>query len=125
MELDFEAFIIVGFDKSNNIKKCFTVDYELKKEDLEEFAKEEGYKDFEDLVNQLWDKDEYWADDKARYLNDYKEGKTYLMELEIGVMFNLENELKKFLVNKYQSQFEWQLLDKLTIEDNDFDFSKN
>lgn len=122
MELDFEAFIIVGSDGSNNIKKCFTVDYELKKEDLEEFAKEEGYKDFEDLVNQLWDKDEYWADDKVRYLNDYKEGKTYLMELEIGVMFNLDNELKKFLINKYQSKFERQLLDKLTIEDNEFDF---
>ena len=122
MELTFEAFIIVGSDGSNNIKKCFTVDYELKKEDLEEFAKEEGYKDFEDLVNQLWDKDEYWAEEKAKYLNDFKEGKTYLLESEIKVMLNLEDELKKFLVNKYQSQFEWQLLDKLTIEDNEFEF---
>lgn len=122
MELTFEAFIIVGSDSRNNTKKYFTIDYEFTKKDLGEFAKEEGYKDFEDLVNQLWDKDEYWADEKAKYLNDFKEGKTYLLESEIKVMLNLEDELKKFLVNKYQSQFEWQLLDKLTIEDNEFEF---
>ena len=124
MELTFEAFIIIGSDSGNNAKKYCTINYEFTKKDLEEFAKEEGYKDFEDLVNQLWDKDEYWADEKAKYLNDFKEGKTYLLESEIKVMFDLEDELKKFLVNKYQRQFEIQLLDNLIIKD-DFNFSED
>jgi len=125
MDLTFEAFIIVGSDSCNNIKKYFTVDYEFTKKDLEEFAQSEGYKDFETLVNELWDKDEEWQDEKAKYLNDFKEGKTYLLEVEIGVMLNLKDELEKFLVNKYQNKFESQLLDKLTIEDDEFDFSEN
>ena len=124
MELTFEAFIIVGSDSGNNIKKCFTVDHELTKKDLEEFAKEEGYKDFEDLVNQLWDKDEYWADEKVQFLKDYEEGKSYLLEVYFGAMLNIENEFKKFLVNKYQRQFEVQLLDNLIIKD-DFNFSED
>ena len=125
MELTFEAFIIVGSDSCNNIKKYFTVDYEFTKKDLEEFAQSEGYKDFEDLVNQLWDKDEYWAEEKERYLKDFNEGKTFLLDTEIRVMFGLGNELEKFLINKYQNKFESQLLERITIEDDEFDFSKN
>ena len=123
MKLTFDVMVFVGSDIRNNDKKFFEVEYEMKKEDLEEFAKSQGFIDFEDLVNRCWQCDNTSdLEEKAWYLKNFEEGKTYLLESEISVIFGLENELKDFLVKKYQKQFEKELVERLTIKDNEFAF---
>ena len=120
MELTFDVMVFVGSDIRNNDKKFFEVEYEAKKEDLEEFAKSQGFNSFTHLVDECWGDDD--IDAKKQYLRDFEEGKTFLLEAEISVIFGLERELKDFLVKKYQKQFEKQLVERLTIKDNEFEF---
>lgn len=122
MELHFETYITVG-DENNYDKKLFTVDYDPSREDLDEFAKECGYKDIEDLVNQKWQiDDKYDEESKQICLDDIKQGKFFLVPTDLEYILDLGEELERFLVKKYQTKFEEQLLHKLVLDDSEFEF---
>ena len=120
MDLQFFVTIVVG---DNYDKRVFTIDYDATLKDLNDFANENGYSDIEIMLKKEWN-----DDDSIDILNDYidalHKGKYYMVEgalLDIGYIKDIE----KFLSQKYQSQFEGQLVYKLTINDDDFKFEEN
>ena len=70
------------------------------KEDLNEFAKEQGYKDYQDYFKAYIDDEE-----ELKAAIDYVEkGRAYLMESEIEIDFKDGKAFHNFLLRKYQNE---------------------
>lgn len=118
MDITFETTLIVGND-NNYDKRAFTVEYDPTINDFNEFALDMGEKNIKALIKNAWydDPDEILDD----YLNAVDKGNLYLVECALRDI-DYEKEFARFLVNKYQTQFENMLIEKLCITDTDFKF---
>ena len=119
MELTFDAWITVGKEDYDYIQKRVIVDYNLTKEDLEEFVKEQGFSNSTDYFMEYID--EGSEKENKKYFNEfikpYLEEKCYMLESEIDVTCKDEKSLENFLIEKYEDKFNDLLLKKI---DEDF-----
>ena len=116
MDISFDIRIAVGSRKkpTDTDTFSFTFEYDLEEEDLEEFAKEQGYESGLKLVEELVN-EQYEGDQEELELarKRYEEGDLYLLELQFDK--HTEEEFKKFMVNKYQEDVEGFVLYNLTL----------
>lgn len=112
MTILFEIPIIVGRDIRNRDTKLFEFDYDIIKEDLDEFAKEEGYANGLELVKDeardLFKEDE----EELAEAEDNYEHNAYLLHCYLSK--ETEKRFAKFIANLYQEKVEMWLLEVLT-----------
>ena len=113
MEITFEVLVTVGRNMQNQDSKLFTFDYDLEKDDLEDFAKSEDYESGLDLL-----KDELRPtfsddDEEMKWLEEEYEKENMLFCKNIFEKSTLRR-FREFMVDKYQEQVEEWLLGALT-----------
>lgn len=111
-----------GKETNDHSKIAIEVEKEPTREDLEEFVKEQGYKDSKDYF------ETYIGDDKEELkivLGYVKQGDIYLVESHIDVYCKDKEAFQRFLINKYQQQLVSAFLEKITssCENGDIDIS--
>ena len=111
-----------GKEASEHSKISIEVEKQPTREDLEEFVKEQGYKDSKDYFKTYIDDDK----EELKIVLAYVEkGDIYLVESHIDVYCKDKEAFQKFLLNKYQQQLVSAFVEKITssCENGDFDIS--
>lgn len=112
MEITFEVSIIIGNNAFNRDTKTYTFDYDIIKDDLDEFATKMGYKNGFEIIKE--DSKDLFEDDNEEFeraKHDY-ENATYLVENYFSK--STEKEFANFIARKYQEKFEEWLLQVIT-----------
>lgn len=110
MEITFSTRITVGNDMSNYDIKCFSIDYDITKEDFEDFAKWATFDDSEAYFRFYLKDEEEALQEVLEILKDenrYWELKLYFSRYQLKTF-------KEFIVNKYQKNFEEWIVNVLT-----------
>lgn len=117
--LQFDAYVSVD-DVNNYDKKCFEIDYDPTLKDLNEFAKDQGFKDIMNLFESVItdEDDEYLLELVKEHYNSQHYNR---LEWELADV-NYDKEFQHFLENKYRHQFIQQLPFKLGLIADNFVF---
>ena len=113
MYITFEIKITVG-NNTDFDRKYFDLDYEPIKEDLDEYAKEEGYKGVEEWLRAFMSPEDWTEEEIQEILGCLEKDGSYNVEY---LLPKVEiQDLEKFIVKKYQTKVECWILRELTID---------
>lgn len=102
MKIPFEVWITVETINSQNCTKlCVSLNHDLTKEDLEEFAESQGYDSVESYFKNYINDDE---EELETVLTDYKNDNCLLVESDIEIYCGDKNALENFLHHKYEDE---------------------
>jgi len=120
MEITFEIQITVGDSESyNHDNKYFTFDYDITRQDIEDFAKFMEYDDALDLLT-CGETDQDTIDE----IKDELENNVRMVDVYLNNY--MRNRFEEWLAEKYQDQVEDYVLSKLTINsERDLNFIIN
>ena len=114
MYLTFEIKITVGYNGLNYDLKLFDLEYETIKQDLEEYAKDEGYQSIEEWLRPFLESDDYTEDEIQEILGYIDNSDEYGYGVDFYLPKREVQNLEKFLVKKYQEKVEQWILKVLT-----------
>lgn len=114
MYLTFEIKITVGYNGLNCDYKLFDLEYETIKQDLEEYAKDEGYQSIEEWLRPFLESDDYTEDEIQEILGYIDNSDEYGYGVDLYLPKREVQNLEKFLVKKYQEKVEQWILKVLT-----------
>lgn len=117
MELTFTFYVEIN---KNSEKKHFTVDYDITKQDLEEFARQ---CDFDNAVDLLVSGVRHPDEDDVKEIKDELERCPHCLDVYLDD--HSKNLFREFLVNKYQDKVATYVLENLTCDMFDLELDLN